>query len=92
MSLSCCPGRHSFAAAWTSEWHVVQNGIGIGNEAIQRTDLWVREVTNDATSGADLIVPPGAYELSQQGREDVDVDDLKFLGLEGGGGGRRGGD
>ena len=41
-------------------WHGVQGWIGVGNEAIQKIDLWASVVTNDATSGADLIVPPGA--------------------------------
>ena len=34
-------------------------GLGVGSEAIQKIDLWANVVTNEATSGADLIVPPG---------------------------------
>ena len=72
---------HSVAGAWTGGWHGVPGWIGVGDEAMEKNDLWTSVVTNDATSGADLIVPPGAYELSQQGRGD----DLKILGMEGGG-------
>ena len=39
---------------------VSKDWIGVGDKAIQNIDLWASGVTNEATSGADLIVPPGA--------------------------------
>lgn len=44
------------------------SGIGIGNEAIQKVELWVNVVINEATSGADLIVPRQGASVGQSAR------------------------
>lgn len=48
--------------AWCPRW------IGIGNEAIQKVELWVNVVINEATSGADLIVPRQGASVGQSAR------------------------
>lgn len=47
-------------------WHGVQ--VGIGNEAIQKVELWANVVINEATSGADLIVPRQGAGVGQSAR------------------------
>lgn len=66
ISLASRSGRHSVKRAWMGGWHGVQ--VGIGNEAIQKVELWANVVINEATSGADLIVPRQGAGVGQSAR------------------------
>ena len=56
--------------AWCPKW------IGIGNEAIQKEELWANVVISEARSGADLIIPRQGAGVVQSARGWIFFDDF----------------